>query len=91
MARQTTSLWRCKAPSARSTDWGLNVLGPTSDFAAIRKLLVERFHHLEDDVPHDDWWLERHLSNDLAELAACLPNSMVWFLIPEPTGEANGA
>ncbi|MDQ0393605.1 hypothetical protein [Labrys monachus] len=36
--------------------WGLSVLRRTPDFNAIRKLLVDRFRHLEDDVAHDDWF-----------------------------------
>ncbi len=41
-------------PVAQS--WGLSVQRPTPDFDAIRKLLVDRFRHLEDDVAHDDWF-----------------------------------
>lgn len=36
--------------------WGLSIQRLMPDFDAIRKLLIERFHHLEDDVPHEDWF-----------------------------------
>jgi hypothetical protein len=41
-------------PIAQS--WGLSVRRRTPDFDAIRKLLVDRFRHFEDDVKHDDWF-----------------------------------
>jgi hypothetical protein len=36
--------------------WGLSVQRSTPDFDAIRKLLVNRFRHFDDDVEHDDWF-----------------------------------
>lgn len=47
-------------PVAQS--WGLSVQRQTPDFDAIRKLLVDRFRHREDDVAHDDWfgWDDAH-------------------------------
>ncbi|TAV48365.1 hypothetical protein ELI30_08645 [Rhizobium leguminosarum] len=41
-------------PVAQS--WGLSVQRQTPDFDAIRKLLIDRFRHQEDDVAHDDWF-----------------------------------
>ncbi|MGF9564999.1 hypothetical protein AAIH70_15905 [Neorhizobium sp. BT27B] len=41
-------------PVAQS--WGLSVLRQTPDFDALKKLLVDRFRHREDDVAHYDWF-----------------------------------
>ncbi|WP_154073956.1 hypothetical protein [Agrobacterium tumefaciens] len=41
---------------AMSKSWGLEVYRETPDIAAVRRLLVERFHHQEDDIDHPDYF-----------------------------------
>lgn len=36
--------------------WGMSVQRQTPDFDGIRKLLIDRFRHHEDDVEHPDWF-----------------------------------
>lgn len=46
----------CASIASVAQSWGLSVKRQTPDFVAIRKLLVDRFRHHEDDVTHDDWF-----------------------------------
>ncbi|MEZ2224565.1 hypothetical protein [Rhizobium sp. RCC_161_2] len=41
---------------AVASSWGLVSNRQTPNFDAFRALLENRFHHLDDDLPHDNWF-----------------------------------
>ncbi|AVH45529.1 hypothetical protein [Agrobacterium tumefaciens] len=51
---------------AMSQSWGLEIHRATPDISAVRQLLVERFHHQEDDIDHPDYFGWNNTATDAA-------------------------